>query len=244
MIKILVAMIIFLAHGNPVSARRITSRCKSNKVLREIYLVRHGQTDWNVEGKVQGDTDIPLNKEGEEQASKLKEKLRNINFSAVYSSDRVRTHRTAEIILGEKQVPIIQTPELRNRFIGSWEGRLTRDFKKKFEGADLFNKPKDIFLTFKFDDIESYADTYKRIKKFITSLLSSSQGSPILLSSHSGVLSSVLYTLDFRPGLTWKISNCAMLTLQVKQNGEISLIGRDGVQPVRVVSIKPADDAE
>ena len=67
-----------------------------------IYFARHGETSWNVKKMIQGIKDIPLNKKGEEQAMMIGEKLKNIKFDAVFSSDLIRAKRTAEIILLEK----------------------------------------------------------------------------------------------------------------------------------------------
>src|SRR5665647_2476119 len=90
----------------------------------DIYLIRHGQTQWNVEGRLQGHTDIPLNEEGEKRALKLKEKLEGIKFSAFFSSDLSRANKTAEIVTGLQKMEIVKTPDLRERSMGKWEGRL------------------------------------------------------------------------------------------------------------------------
>lgn len=63
-----------------------------------LYIVRHGQTDWNVRKIIQGHSDIPLNTEGQEQARVLAESLKNVHFDKIISSDLVRAKRTAEIV--------------------------------------------------------------------------------------------------------------------------------------------------
>lgn len=63
-----------------------------------IYLVRHGQTDWNIEHRIQGQTDVPLNATGRAQAVELSEKLSNFNIQKIISSDLSRAKETAEII--------------------------------------------------------------------------------------------------------------------------------------------------
>jgi broad specificity phosphatase PhoE len=90
-----------------------------------IYLARHGQTDWNLEGRTQGGTDIPLNETGREQAKQLKTRLTGIPLTTVYSSTLSRSRQTAEIVHG--QTPIISMPGLIERRFGEFEGRLKND---------------------------------------------------------------------------------------------------------------------
>jgi probable phosphoglycerate mutase len=93
---------------------------------RLLYLVRHGETDWNAEGRWQGHTDQPLNQRGREQARALAERLRAAGLSAVVSSDLLRARQTATIVAGALGVDLDYVdPDLRERTIGVFEG-LTR----------------------------------------------------------------------------------------------------------------------
>jgi broad specificity phosphatase PhoE len=93
---------------------------------RLLYLVRHGETDWNAEGRWQGHTDQPLNERGRMQARALAERLRGAGLAAVVSSDLLRAHQTAKIVAETLGVAVDYVdPDLRERTIGVFEG-LTR----------------------------------------------------------------------------------------------------------------------
>ena len=93
----------------------------SEKRFCTLYLVRHGETDWNVKGLLQGHTDIDLNKTGIKQAKELAKKLRRIKFAISFSSDLLRARRTAEIIATEKKIAVKTTTTLRERKFGRFE---------------------------------------------------------------------------------------------------------------------------
>ena len=90
--------------------------------MASIYLVRHGETEWNRLGRAQGRTDIPINDEGRRQAALLGQRLADTPFAAAYASDSVRASETATIILQGRPVPLHATPELREVSLGRWEG--------------------------------------------------------------------------------------------------------------------------
>lgn len=204
----------------------------------EVYLIRHGQTNWNVEGKLQGHTDEPLNEDGESQAHALKAKLEGVSFDAVFSSDLSRASKTAEIIIGSQD--IVKDPALRERCMGAWEGHLTKDLKTWFneQGICLDNLSKEEYVAYKWQsDIESYSEVYKRLSNFITTQATSRIGSKILISSHGGVLRSLLYHLDFQAGFRWQVSNCAYIRLLVNEAGQISIAETDGAKSTKEASI-------
>lgn len=90
-----------------------------------IGLVRHGKTDWNEQGKIQGQTDIPLNEVGIVQAKALAERLSREDqiWDAVISSDLQRAHATAQIIASKLNIPLLESePRLRERYFGEVEG--------------------------------------------------------------------------------------------------------------------------
>lgn len=106
-----------------------------------IYVVRHGQTDWNKEGRIQGGTDNPLNSTGLEQAATLGRTLADVKIDAVYSSSHQRARQTAAVLEG--RAPVVAMDELRERFFGKFEGANDKDpavladwNKRRFTWAD------------------------------------------------------------------------------------------------------------
>jgi alpha-ribazole phosphatase len=97
-----------------------------------FYLVRHGQTDWNKEGRYQGQADTPLNAVGEQQARLLAGKFDGIRIDAIYSSDLQRARRTAEAIGQALQLPVQLDVRLREINHGVWEGMLFSDIVRQY----------------------------------------------------------------------------------------------------------------
>jgi len=87
-----------------------------------LLLVRHGETDWNAEGRLQGHTDRPLSDFGRRQARQLAEALEGEELEAIYSSDLARARETAEIVGERLGLPVELDPDLREKDWGTWEG--------------------------------------------------------------------------------------------------------------------------
>ena len=87
-----------------------------------IYIVRHGETDWNKEHKVQGAVDIPLNKYGIHLAEETADGLENIRFDAAYSSPLSRAKKTAEVILKGRNIKIKEDKRIQEICFGAYEG--------------------------------------------------------------------------------------------------------------------------
>jgi len=101
--------------------------------MTTFLLIRHGETDWNKEGRMQGQSDIPLNELGLKQASLTAEKLRPAGLSAVYSSDLRRAVQTAEVIGQVCGLPIHTDPRLREVNLGEWQGRLAKELNDQHD---------------------------------------------------------------------------------------------------------------
>lgn len=93
----------------------------------KLYIIRHGQTDWNVAGKVQGRKDIPLNEQGRMQARALAAGMARRPVTAVYSSPQIRALETAQFIAEPLKLTVQCLPQLMEISYGSWEGRTAQD---------------------------------------------------------------------------------------------------------------------
>jgi probable phosphoglycerate mutase len=100
-----------------------------------LFLFRHGETDWNRDGRLQGHTDTPLNATGLAQAQALVERLRPHRLEAVMSSDLARAWTTAQIVAGGLGIPLIREPGLREAHIGEAEGLFWPEVKSRFGEA-------------------------------------------------------------------------------------------------------------
>ena len=90
--------------------------------MTTLLLVRHGETDWNADGRLQGQTDRPLSDYGRRQARELAEELADEELEAIYSSDLTRARQTAEIVGERLGLPVALDPDLREKDWGTWEG--------------------------------------------------------------------------------------------------------------------------
>ena len=98
----------------------------------KLYLIRHGQTLWNQEGKIQRKTDIPLNDEGRKQAGLLAEAMENRPVGAVYSSPLKRAFETASCVAEQKGLSVVSLDGLREVDFGLWEGMTWKEIEKNY----------------------------------------------------------------------------------------------------------------
>lgn len=94
-----------------------------------LYLIRHGETDWNVEGRYQGQADPPLNSNGVAQAHQLAAALRDAGLQHLYTSPLRRAAQTAEILAQALDIPIIPEPRLKEIHQGDWQTRLRSEIQ-------------------------------------------------------------------------------------------------------------------
>ena len=102
--------------------------------MTRLLLIRHGETDWNVEGRYQGQADPPLNERGLAQARALAERLKRegIRPAAIYSSPLRRAWQTAQIIAEAVGAPLFAEPRLKEICLGEWEGVLTPEIMRRW----------------------------------------------------------------------------------------------------------------
>jgi len=107
--------------------------------MKQLYVFRHGETDWNAEGRFQGHMDIPLNDRGREQAQGLVSQLAPFGLQAILSSDLSRAHETARIVGQGLNVPVLIDPGLREAYLGKAQGMTYREILAQF-GEDVMGQ--------------------------------------------------------------------------------------------------------
>lgn len=164
---------------------RTEHRDSSAALTLTIHLVRHGETDWNREGRLQGWTDVPLNPTGIEQARAAASALGSRSIGMIVSSDLSRARATAELIATTAGVKVETDPALRERRYGVAEGQLRVDLDRQFGGrfAERWDDP-----DFAFERGETRRELYERLGRFLTALLVRPANQEIVLVSHGGSL--------------------------------------------------------
>lgn len=151
----------------------------------KLYLIRHGQTEWNNEGKIQGHTDIPLNAKGIRQARCLGTAMEPYPVTAIFSSPLKRAYQTAEKIAEKKGLSVGVMNELQEVDFGLWEGLTWKEIKASYpEDFECWDKnPVEHCPT----GGELRKDCKKRCKNAVESILLQSKGDVVLVA-HGGIL--------------------------------------------------------
>ena len=185
-----------------------------------LCLVRHGETAWNAEGRVQGQLDIPLSEVGLAQARAVAAVLGNESFCAIYSSDLIRVRQTAQPSAERLGLPVSLDPNLRERHYGAFQSMTYSEAKDRMpeEYARFRAKEPD----FAFRSGESLARFNERALACIDSLIKKHAGQSLLIFTHGGVLEMVYRHATGR-GLSsardFEIPNAAINRIEIGAQG-------------------------
>jgi broad specificity phosphatase PhoE len=173
---------------------------EENKNLCTLYIVRHGETEWNVKGITQGQTNSSLTENGIQQARDTANDLKDINFDAIFSSDLTRTQHTAEIIKLDREI-IIQTSRLlRERSFGSFEGKHRDDFLESLREKILeFNKlsEEESWIFRLADDVETDEELVDRFILKLREIAVAYPNKKVLVVSHGGPIRMFLVKVGY-----------------------------------------------
>ena len=155
-----------------------------------IILIRHGETAWNAERRLQGHIDIGLNEEGLRQARALARALAGERLDAIYSSDLARAYQTAQAVAGLHGLPLHEDPGLRERCYGGFEGLLYADIAQRFprEFAAWQAREIDSAMPAGAREAETFRQFYARCTGAIARLAARHPGQTVALVAHGGVL--------------------------------------------------------
>ena len=189
----------------------------------KIYLVRHGETDWNQAGLLQGQTDIDLNAQGFAQAAEAAERLREVPFEIAFCSPLIRARHTAETIVGDRKITLTADERLRELDVGPWDGVDIRTIKDA--ASQPFTNPGSYIPP---EGAESFAQLYKRSGEFVDQVLLPLEGTyeTVLVVAHGGVNRSILNpVLNIPVDDFWRMhmGNCATAIFDCT-DGKLSML--------------------
>lgn len=165
-----------------------------------IYIVRHGETEWNQARILQGHGDSPLTERGINEAKSVIAQFHDIEFAAAYASDSLRAKRTAEIILSEHRVAVKTSQALRERYYGKFDGQKLDLFltELKNEIAHMESLKDDELFRYKLTpEIESDEEIVGRFITFLREVAIAYEGQNILIVSHGQMIRALLVHLGF-----------------------------------------------
>lgn len=176
-----------------------------------FLLVRHGEADWNVEGRVQGHSDRPLTENGVAQARALAEQLADAPISAVYSSDLARAHDTARLIAQAHGLRVETVPELRERDFGTWEGLTDEEVLQRFPEA----------RTGSWGDAETREELEARVVNAMGRLAARHPNGEVVVVTHGGPLRALIPE-SMIDGDDRAIPNCHLVRLAFRDGGFVA----------------------
>ncbi len=165
--------------------------------MTRLYLVRHGQTFFNVERRIQGQMESDLTQEGEQQAVALRKKLSDISFSALYVSPLRRTRRTAELLTQGFGLTPIYSDALKEVLMGDWQGVLVSDLEKNYaEELDVFwHHPEQ----FSRPTCETYLQVRNRAAALMEEIAQKHVGQNVLIVTHGALLKTLYTYFKYQP---------------------------------------------
>ncbi|MGC4020209.1 MAG: histidine phosphatase family protein [Muricomes sp.] len=189
----------------------------------KLHFVRHGQTEWNKAGRVQGRSDIPLNEYGRYLAEETGKGLKHIPFALAYTSPLIRARETAEIILAGRDVPIYDEIRIQEMSFGTAEGMCCRGENQEPDSAE-FNK---LFTDTANYEVpkggESILEVMNRTQEFLWELYENQelQDKEILITSHGATLTAMMNLIKGNKEIAtfWENGvplNCAVTEVEVR----------------------------
>ncbi len=165
--------------------------------MTRLLLIRHGETDWNSEGRYQGQSDVPLNATGREQARHLAQALDGCALDTIYSSDLLRARETAEALARATGASLYLDPRLREVDLGEWEGQLFSCIQEKY--PELLRQRRENPLHFAPPGGETMVELRQRLLSAVREIAALHPGASVALVSHGFALAVIKVSLNGQP---------------------------------------------
>lgn len=188
--------------------------------MTKIVYIRHGETEWNLSGKYQGQTDVALSPRGTQQAEQLAAHFPVKNIEAVYTSDLSRARRTAEIIAAPFGLAPVPKKELRELNFGAWEGLRYDEITERWPAImeDFFRHPDRMEIPAG----ETFAAVQQRATACIEALCEKHKDAAIAVVAHGAILRTLLAAalhMDLRYVWTIRQFNTAVSIVRYEEDG-------------------------
>ena len=196
--------------------------------MGRFLIVRHGETAWNAEGRIQGHSDTPLSERGVLQARALANRLAGTPIDAAYSSDLSRAADTARILLEGRDAPLIQSELLRERYYGVFEGLTVEERRSQFPEMFQASLVKD--LDFAPTGGETTRETLVRMTGIVGEIKEKRLKETTLLVGHGGSLrSGILALMELPPECSWKfvMANCSLTIIDTYWDNAVMRLYND-----------------
>ena len=197
--------------------------------MGRLLLVRHGETVWNAEGRLQGTEDISLSEEGRRQARLIGDRLADTSIDVAYSSDQSRAHETAQHILEGRDVVLNPIPELRERGHGLFEGLTVRERKERY--PEMFAESLVKNLDFAPTGGETFRGTNRRMAGWANGFLQEHLKETVLVVGHGGSLrGAIIAWMGFPDESTWRfvLANCGLSIIDTYADNAVLRLFNDG----------------
>lgn len=192
--------------------------------MTEVLLIRHGETVWNQQGRMQGQNDSPLTPTGLHQARQLARRLKDVSFTTLYSSDLGRAHQTARSIADASGHEIVSDPGLRERHFGIFEGLTNNEIKQRHpEDYELFARRLPDYVMSGGESANAFRD---RVVRTLDAIARRHADETIVVVSHGLVLDALYRTacrmaLDVARG--FPLLNCSVNTFRRGPEGWLAV---------------------
>ena len=194
--------------------------------MLKLVLVRHGQTNSNIERRYLGWTDVELNDTGIIQAYCAKEKLKDCNPDVIITSPLKRARKTAEVINECFNLDIVYDNRLKERNFGIIDNLTLEEILQRYQ--EQYNTWTQDWINYRFPEGENSVDSYERTVGFIEELVSGNEGKTVIIVTHEGSIKKILaYLLNMGIEGIWRfrIENCGITTVEVNNEGYAYLTG-------------------
>ncbi len=196
--------------------------------MLRLILVRHGQTDWNVQARYQGQTDIPLNDAGRQQAAAVAQRLADEDIDAIYASDLCRAWETATAIATAREQTMLAEPRLREMDFGRWQGLTHAEIhKRQARELDRWHTEP---LYFAPPGGETLAQLGDRIQSALDNAHCTHQDETVLWVSHGGplrVLLCLALGLDLKANWKFRVQVASVSELHVFEEESVLALLND-----------------